>query len=260
MMKKTSLLLSLVMAAPVFASNTLQEELPTAAYDSLAKVFPLEKLTESDTVSVEGEVPISSKLYLVSLNNSVLAVSEDGKHLVSGDIVNLETMENHTEIAKRNTVKRSMESVTADTYVRYPVTEGETKAVVYIYSDLNCGYCQLMHKEYDALAKAGVEIRMIPFLRTFGAPNVENTQDYKNTAAMMSVQDQDARRKLHDKLIEGMAVELPEVNAKGVEAIQGGVDSGIDVGLRGTPHIVLPDGSTSSGFMKAPELIKQLGL
>ena len=36
--------------------------------------------------------------------------------------------------------------------------------------------------------------------------------------------------------------------------------SGIDVGLRGTPHIVLPDGSTSSGFMKAPELIKQLGL
>ena len=260
MMKKTSFLLSLVMAAPVFASNTLQEELPSPAYNALSKVFPLEKLTEKDNVSVEGEILISQKLYLVSLNNSVLAVSEDGKQLVSGDIVNLETMENHTEIAKRNTVKRSLESVTSNNYVRYPVTQGETKAVVYIFSDLSCGYCKLMHKEYDALVQAGVEIRMIPFLRTFGSPNVENTQDYKNTAAMMSMQDQDARRKLHDKLIEGMAVKLPEVNAKGAEAVQDGVDTGIDVGLRGTPHIVLPDGSTSSGFIKAQELIKKLGL
>jgi thiol:disulfide interchange protein DsbC len=259
-MKKTSLLLSIVMAAPVFASNTLQKELPMAAYDSLAKVFPLEKLTERDTVSVEGEIFISSKLYLVSLNNSVMAVSEDGKHLISGDIVDLETMENHTEVAKRNTVKRTMESITSDTYVRYPVTTGNAKAVLYIYSDLSCGYCQLMHKEYNELVKAGVEIRMIPFLRTFGAPNVENTQDYKNTTAMMSIQDQDARRKLHDKLIGGIAVDLPDVNSKGAEAVQVGVDSGIDVGLRGTPHIVFPDGSTSSGFMKAQELIKRLGL
>lgn len=257
-MKKSILLLSLVLTTPLHATKNITESLPSEAYNALAKVFPMEQLTEQDEIRLEQVIPMNSKLYMVSLNDSVLAISEDGKHVISGDIVNLEKMVNYTDVAKNGSIKRSMSSLTQESYIRYPSSLPETKRVIYIFSDLTCGYCKLMHEEYSAINDAGIEIRVVPFLRNIGMDGVENTDNYKNTVGMMSILDEVARREMHDNLFAETSTKPLIANKKGIDAISTGIDSGVKAGLRGTPHIVLDDGRTLAGYIKADSILKEL--
>ncbi|KDM90873.1 hypothetical protein EA58_14020 [Photobacterium galatheae] len=215
-------------------------------------------MTTQDSIHLENKFSVHTNFYVLSLNDSVLAISEDGKYILGGDVVNMVDKVNYLEVAKDQSRKRIVSAISDENFIAYPATTEKTKGVIYIYSDVTCGYCQKMHDEYPQLSDAGYEIRIVPFVRNVGTPNFEQSQVYKNTVAMMSIQDQSAKRKAHDLLMNGENIDHAENNTVGVNAVKHGIETGVRVGLQGTPHIVFDDGRSVSGYVPAISLLDLL--
>ncbi|MCY9861006.1 thioredoxin fold domain-containing protein [Vibrio coralliirubri] len=255
--KKIALLTAL-MTPMAFAAPSIRDQIPESVYKVLADHYPVEQIEATTPINLEKKFNINSDFYLLSVGDSVIAVGETGEYILGGDIVNLKDKINYAQEAKDNARKRILSAMTEDKYISYPSTQDETKDVVYIYSDVTCGYCVKLHSEYQSINDAGYEIRVVPFLRTMGTKGFETTANYLNSVAMMSEADMNKRRQLHDDLIDGKVVSHQANNQLGVQAIDDGIVTGIGVGLQGTPHIVLTNGSTFSGYMPSQELIKIL--
>ncbi|HHJ3079622.1 TPA: DsbC family protein [Vibrio parahaemolyticus] len=258
-MKKIAILLSLAFASSAIANtNTIKEQLPKETYDAIAQYYPVEELASQDGIHLESKFSLNSDFYVLSLNDSVLAISEDGKYILGGDVVNMQDMVNHLEQAKDQSRKRIVSSLTDEQFIEYPSKLAESKGVLYIYSDVTCGYCQRLHEEYAEINEAGYDIKVVPFVRNVGAPNFEQSRVYKNTVAMMSVQDQAKKREIHDQLMLGDSVDHSDNNTVGVNAVKSGIETGVRVGLQGTPHLVFDDGRAVSGYVPASSLLQLL--
>lgn len=256
-MNKVAILLSVALTSTAFA-KTIKEQLPEETYAALSQYYPVEELTAQNGIHLESKFSINSSFYVLSLNDSVLAISEDGRYILGGDVVDMQDKVNYLEAAKDQSRKRIVSSLTEDQYIEYPSKLDETKGVLYIYSDVTCGYCQKLHEEYAEINEAGYDIKVVPFVRNVGSPNFEESRAYKNTVAMMSVQDQARKREIHDQLMLGDSVDYTENNTVGVNAVKNGIESGVKVGLQGTPHLVFDDGRSVSGYVPALSLLKIL--
>lgn len=255
--KKIALLAAL-MTPMAFASTSIRDQIPESVYKVLQEHYPIEQIEATTKIHLEDKFTINSDFYLLSVGDSVIAVGDTGEYILGGDIVNLKDKTNYVQEAKDNARKRILTTMTEDKYIAYPSSLEETKDVVYIYSDVTCGYCAKLHSEYKAINDAGYEIRVVPFLRSMGVQGYETTADYLNSVAMMSEPDMVKRRQLHDDLIARKAVSHQANNQLGTEAINDGIATGIAVGLQGTPHIVLTNGVALSGYMPSQELLKIL--
>lgn len=239
-------------------ANAIKDQLPKETYDALVQYYPVDDLASQDGIYLESKFSLKSDFYVLSLNDSVLAISEDGKYILGGDVVNMQDKINHLEQAKEQSRKRIVSSLTDEQFIKYPSKLPNSKGVLYIYSDVTCGYCQRLHDEYAEINEAGYDIKVVPFVRNVGAPNFEQSRVYKNTVAMMSVQDHVKKREIHDQLIFGDNVDYSNNNTIGVNAVKSGIETGVRVGLQGTPHLVFDDGRAVSGYMPASSLLQLL--
>ncbi len=255
-MKLQKIILATIAAASFGANASIKEELPPQTFDALSKYYPIEDMTSIDAIHLEDSFKLDSRFYIISLNDSIVAISEDGKHLIGGDVVDMETKENYLEKAKDNSRKRVLDAIEPKNYISYPHQTEEKQGVIFVYSDITCGYCQMLHKEYEKLTASGFEIRVLPFPRNVGSEHYLETAVYKNTVAMMSTPINEERIKIHDKLMLGLVASHAGNNKAGMEAVAHGIESGVRVGLKGTPHIVFDDGRAISGYMTAEKLIE----
>lgn len=126
---------------------------------------------------------------------------------------------------------------------------GETKSVVSIFTDVDCGYCQKLHKEVPQLNAMGIEVRYMAFPRMgAGSPTYK-----KIVSAWCSDDKQGAitklksRQNIPENLCEGNPVD--EQYAKGQQ-----------MGISGTPAIVLDNGELIPGYVPADKLAARLGI
>ena len=62
--------------------------------------------------------------------------------------------------------------------------EGETKAILNVFTDIDCGYCRKLHREVPALNQMGVEVRYLAYPRA-GV----DSQSYKKIATAWCADD-----------------------------------------------------------------------
>lgn len=217
---------------------------------------PEEAITERLNQAVPGlridsvsESPVSG-LYEVRTNNrDMIYATEDGEYLIAGELMQLtdEGVVNVTEQARSGERADTMEAFGDDGVISYKAA-GEEKAVVDVFTDIDCPYCRKLHDEMDRINEYGITVNYYAFPRSgAGTPSF---QKYESVWCADDQQDAMDRAKAGEK-IEERSCDNP---------VGEQYQLGQQVGVTGTPAILLDDGSMIRGYVPADKLAEGLDL
>ncbi len=243
-MSRVAIVLALfVTASSGFAAETVDKALKDSLTAALA----------SPDMGLEVESVESSEIpgmYAVQFKNGPLVyATADGKHLINGDLfsVNNGKYVNLSE-AKRDTQReKQIAAVDKKDMIVFPAV-GETRAHITVFTDTTCFYCQKLHKEVPELNQRGVEVRYLAFPRAgLGSEAYDQM-----VTAWCSKDPQATLTKLKNKQ------SVKPVKCDNPVAME--YELGQQVGVRGTPALILEDGKLIPGYQTTDQLMKTLGL
>ncbi|ART63708.1 protein-disulfide isomerase [Kushneria marisflavi] len=190
-------------------------------------------------------------LFEVQLEGGQTLYSDrEGKYLLVGDLYRNDSgqMVNLTEQKQQQHRLALLKQVPdKDTVVFRPA--GEVKAVINVFTDTTCPYCRKFHEEVPELNKRGVEVRYLAFPRA-------------------GMQGEGARELnqvwCSDNRTEAMTAATKGKKLKGASSCDTPVETqfelGKQIGIQGTPALILPDGRMIPGYVPVDRLVNMLGL
>ncbi|AFU97901.1 DsbC family protein [Simiduia agarivorans] len=190
-------------------------------------------------------------IYAVSLSNGpTLYTDAKGDMLVAGDLYSIkgQKLVNVRELELQKVRKPMLASLNKDDMIVFPA-EGKQKGAIYIFTDVDCGYCRKLHQEVPALNKAGVEVRYLAYPRAGIA-----SESYNKLAHAWCADDPNATL---TRLKQGQQVSGTVCSDNPIAAQY---QLGAEMGVGGTPAIFLESGEMIPGYKPAPELLKMLGI
>lgn len=212
------------LATPAVADETLE-----AVRDKVSAMFDEIDPEHIDASGIDG-------WYKIQKGAIVAYVSADGRYLMQGEVIDLDEQVNLTELARndaRRDLMASFDDGAAITFspddVRYSVT---------VFTDIDCGYCRRLHAQIDEYLAKGIEVRYLLYPRNGPASRAWNTSEDVWCSA--------------DRQGALTAAKLDhEFETKSCDAsmVQDHYVLGQQVGLQGTPAIVLDDGTLIGGYM-----------
>jgi len=202
---------------------------------ALAKTMPKVKPTDISKSPVEG-------LYQVIVGSQVVYMSVDAQYMIEGDLYNLITKKNISEGAKSSIRLAAIDELgSAQMLVYRPETVKDTITVI---TDIDCPYCRRLHSEIPEYMKKDVEVRYI-FMPLKGSA------DMKKTISVWCSDDQ--------QLALDIAKSGGEVEEKSCDnPINKHLELARELGVRGTPAIVLEDGQLLPGYVPVDKLVTEL--
>lgn len=206
--------------------------------------------TLNDRVAIMDVREIGSGLFQVVLaSGERLYTVEDGRFLLTGDLYEVSENEivNLTEMQRNGERLAAIEALNPDDIISF-APAGETKKVVYAFTDIDCGYCRKLHDEVQDYTDLGIEIRYLAFPRA----GVGSTSFQKYVSAFCAA---DNKQSLTDAKA---GREIPTLNCENPVAAQ--YELGRMLGVSGTPSLILDSGQMVPGYVPAADLARQLGL
>ena len=204
-----------------------------------------QKMLPGFTVDAARDAPIANFLE-VTVDNRLLYLSKDGKFLFLGDLVDLNKRINLSEQRRAEMTAKLLAGVVAEKMI---VIGPETaKRYVTVFTDVDCPYCAKFHLDVPKLNEAGLQVRYLLYPRAG-----MGSKSYNRAVSVWCAEDQ-------AKAI-GVAKAGGSVPAKKCEnPVKEHLELGREVGLRGTPLLVLDDGTMIPGYVPPDSLLAQLGL
>ncbi|MGR8918710.1 MAG: DsbC family protein [Gammaproteobacteria bacterium] len=203
----------------------------------LSKMFPDEDVTGVTETAVPG-------MYEVMLGASVLYMSGDGRYALRGDLIDLEERVNLSDRRRREARREVFARLDPDELVRFEPAEGPVKEMLYVFTDIDCGYCRKMHREVKALNEAGIAVGYLAFPRS-GLKG----ESYDKAEAVWCAKD---RRQAMTDAKAGKSVKSKQCDNPVAEQYR----LGIAMGVNGTPAVYTADGTSIGGYVPAAELVK----
>ena len=196
-----------------------------------------------------SETPIPDIYALELAGGTVFYGTADGRYLFAGDLYELreDDLVNLAEAGRTEKRRELLESVPRKDMVIFSPA-GPVKAAISVFTDVDCGYCQKLHLEVPQLNEMGIEVRYLAYPR---AGIGSNSYD-KIVSAWCAKDPNSALTKLKARQ------EIPQVTC--ANPVAGQFELGREMGVAGTPAIVLEDGSMLPGYMPAEQLAKALGI
>jgi len=188
-------------------------------------------------------------LYEVTLGNGErVFVSEDGNYFVAGDLFQLgeNGLVNLTN-AKRDLI-RADRIAAVDSSDKITYSPETKKASITVFTDVDCGYCQKLHREMANYLDAGIEVSYLAYPRA----GVGSSSYDKIVKAWCAEDKNDAMTRLKS----GQSVDSASCDNPVADQYK----MAVDLGIRGTPAIILESGQLVSGYRPAAELEEILGL
>lgn len=180
-------------------------------------------------------------------------VSEDGGFFVTGDMYKIETdgLVNLSE-QKRDVVRaKALDAVDEKDMIIFAAKDNKPKAVINVFTDVDCFYCQKLHKEVPKMNELGIEVRYLAYPR---AGLKSKTYDKMATAWCASGKE---RNEIFTKLKnrENVPIKVCDANPIAKE-----FNLGRSVGVSGTPAMVTETGRLLPGYLPADRLAETLGI
>lgn len=186
---------------------------------------------------------IIPNLYQVMYGTEVVYVSADGKYFLAGDLINMETRENLSEVAKRG-IRNGMLTKQDNKPVVFKAKD--EKHVLTVFTDIDCPYCAKLHREVPQLNEQGVTVKYLMF------PRAGLKSDSFNKAVSMWCAD-DQQQAMTDAKARKP---IPSKTCDNPIAAQ--YKLGGEVGVTGTPALVTSSGKLIPGYVPADRLVKML--
>jgi len=173
----------------------------------------------------------------------------DGSHFIIGELYQVTNTElvNLTEQERAGERKQILAGISKDQTINYaPAT---TKGIAYVFTDVDCFYCQKLHHGMAKMNELGIEIRYLAYPRAgLGSPS------YKKIASAWCA---DNKQEAMDKLKNRQEIPL---NVCENNPVANQFALGEQLGVNGTPAIFLADGTLVPGYVPPEQLAKRLGI
>lgn len=170
---------------------------------------------------------------------------KSGKHIIQGQIIAVGEAQ-PVDISAALTAKTAQEALKAvdkKEMIIYPA-KGETKSVIYAFTDADCGYCRKLHEEMDDINARGIEVRYLAWPRSQeSVPKME---------AIWCSQDRNAAM---NQAKMGADVQAPSCT----NPVQEHMALGARLGVRGTPAVFTETGEQVGGYLPAAQLAEAVG-
>lgn len=183
-------------------------------------------------------------MYQVVTERGLFYVSHDAKYFVQGRVFNLdEGMRNETEEALSGLRLDGMKAFQND-MIEFKA-ENEKYAVA-VFTDITCGYCRKLHNEMAEYNKRGITVRYLAFPR--GGPNSQSFSDMESVWCAKDKQEAMNLAKAGDSIAK----------TECANKVRDQYLFGQQIGVTGTPAMILADGSIVPGYQPAGQLEQAL--
>jgi len=192
-----------------------------------------------------NESPLEG-LYQVQMDSGrIIYASADGQYLVQGALFDVAggKLNNLTAVAESKAIGEALDQLPRDELVIF--APEEPKAHVTIFTDVDCGYCRLLHSEVDELNALGIEVRYAAFPRS--GPAGESAQ------TMESIWCAEDRQKAMTEAKLGNSI----AQASCTNPVAKQYELGMQMGVQGTPAIFLANGTLVPGYKPAKVLAEE---
>ena len=219
--------------------------LAAAAADTDAKLEAVRFKVAEMFEAIEPEHVNASQIdgwYVIQKGSVVAYISADGRYLMQGELIDLDQQVNLTEQSRSNSRRELMASVSDEQTILFAPENPEH--TVTVFTDVDCSYCRKLHSQIDEYMEQGIAIRYVLYPRSGPASrgwsrseDVWCARDRNNALTMAKL----------DREFETAACDASIISRHYV--------LGQEVGLAGTPAIVLEDGTLIGGYV-APAGLK----
>jgi thiol:disulfide interchange protein DsbC len=201
--------------------------------------------TSMPTVKIDSVKPSEVKgLYEVMIGANVFYVSEDGKYLLQGRLIDVAARRDLTEEKLAGTRIQALDKVGKDNMISF--TSKMPKHSVYVFTDIDCGYCRKLHSEIDQYLAQGISINYLLFPRAG-----KGSDSYNKAVAVWCAKDRNAAltSAKKDQKIDMKTCDNP---------VDSHMQLASDFDAKGTPMIVTEKGNIFPGYLPAKELAAAL--
>lgn len=179
-----------------------------------------------------------------------LFVAKDGSHFIDGNLYQITPTQfiDIKDVRLTAMRKEIFSKLNPDEMIVFKPA-GETKAIMNVFTDIDCGYCRKLHKEVPMLNALGVEVRYLAYPRA----GLESESYLKIATAWCA---EDPNQSLTNfKNGKNSSIAICDDNPVAEHFKLGG-----SIGVNGTPATVLMDGTLLPGYRSAVDFAQLLGL
>ncbi len=203
-------------------------------YKSLRQAMPSLKKEDISPSPVAG-------IYEVSRGMSFFYATGDGRYVFSGDLVDVQSGTSITENNRKSLRLQQLAKLDEKSMITFPAKNEKYKITVF--TDIDCGYCRKLHREIEDYNAKGITVQYLFYPRS--GPN---TPSFAKAEAVWCSADKNAALT--------NAKQGANVTAEKCEnPVRQQYELGQVLGVRGTPALVLPDGSMQPGYVPADRLL-----
>lgn len=203
------------------------------------------------SLDVKEIVPlVGTPFYRLRLNDDTLVfTTADASSFLVGDIFVLknERFINLSESLLNRERLAMLEEVAFDDMIIFPA-DGDTRGIMYVFTDIDCGYCRRLHQEIASYQSLGIEIRYLAWPRCGVGSNCPSYQKAVNVWCAEDRQQAMTRAKA------GQNVPY----AKCANPVREQFALGRKLGIQGTPFMMLDNGVGIPGYQPATSVVELL--
>lgn len=225
---------SVLIALPVFADEADDIAAVTA---KLATLMPQAK---PDSVSSSVLPGMFEAIY----GPQIIYVSKDGRYMFEGDLYDLQQRVNLTESKREVGRAKVIDAIDPKTMIVF--APDKPKYTITAFTDIDCGYCRKLHSQIAEYNKLGIAVRYMAFPRSgIDTPSYEKA---------VSVWCSDDRKKALTLAKSGQTPEKKQCD----NPVKKHMAAAKEVGVSGTPTLVLDSGRVIPGYVEPARLLQIL--
>lgn len=183
-------------------------------------------------------------LYEVTFGGRLVYLTADGRYLIQGKMIDLETRTEITEDRLSELKSAALAKVGEDRMVIYGPEDA--KDTVTVFTDIDCGFCRKLHAEMARYNEENIRVRYLFY------PRAGIGSDSYNKA--VSVWCADDRKAAMDRAKAGKDVPVKTCD----NPVQEHYELGQTMRISGTPALLLEDGEMIPGYVPAHKLRRAL--
>lgn len=221
----------------ISASAGAEESTYEAIHDSLSGIVP-----NAENVAI-AETPVDGVLE-VQVDSEVIYMTADGKYLLQGPLFDLETQTNLTDRTKTRIRKAAMDELSPEEAISF--TPDNPAHEIYVFTDIDCGYCRRLHSQIDQYNEAGIAVNYLMFPRAGNG-----SKSWNKAVSVWCAEDQ------QDAITRAKQGSEPEP-AQCDNPVKQQYSLGQEMGVTGTPALLTSNGVLIPGYVPPEQLVKRL--
>jgi thiol:disulfide interchange protein DsbC len=184
-------------------------------------------------------------IFEITRGSEISYSSADGRYVILGDMVDVDSSANLSENRRRNIRLRLLDTVPENEMLVF--SPKDPKYTITVFTDIDCGYCRRLHSQMAEYNRLGIRVRYMFFPRS--GPDTDSWHKAESVWCAANRNDALTRAKNDE------AVNSPKCPS---DIVARDYELGHKLGVEGTPAIFLASGEMLPGYAPPGQLAKYL--